>query len=171
MDFTIQEEEQAVAELARKILTDFATNERLKELEAVDAPYDTALWKALAESSLLATAIPEAKGGVELGFLALCLLLQEVGRAVARVPVYPSLVLGALPLARFGSDPQQYWLREIGTGERIVTAALIEFACSDPLAPATRAEKQGDGYVLTGTKTNVPSGEQAAHVREANCRE
>ena len=75
MDFRFREEEQAVAELARKILEDHATNERLKELEASGTSCDAALWQALAQANLLGTAIPEAHGGSELGFLALCLLL------------------------------------------------------------------------------------------------
>jgi hypothetical protein len=97
--------------------------------------------------------------------MSLCLLLQEVGRTVAPVPVFPALVLGALPLARFGSEAQkEEWLPGIASGERIITAALSEYESSDPLAPATRAELDGDGYRLTGTKTNVPCGQQATHV-------
>jgi len=168
VDFSIPEDEQAVVDLARKILEDLATNERLKEREAIDAPYDTTLWEALAGSNLLGTAIPEAHGGVDLGFIALCLLLQEVGRAVAPVPAFPALVLGALPVARFGSDAQKDWLSGIASGERILTAALSETESSDPLLPATRVERRSDGegggYRLTGTKTSVPYAEQATHI-------
>jgi alkylation response protein AidB-like acyl-CoA dehydrogenase len=165
VDFRFREEEQAVAELARKILEDHATNERLKQHESSGAPFDTALWQALAGSNLLGTAIPEAHGGSELGFLALCLLLQEVGRSVAPVPVFPALVLGALPLARFGSEEQKReWLPGIARGERILTAALHEFASSDPLAPATRAEARGGPVLLTGVKTQVPCAAQASQV-------
>jgi alkylation response protein AidB-like acyl-CoA dehydrogenase len=97
--------------------------------------------------------------------MSLCLLLQEVGRTVAPIPAFPVLVLGALPLARFGSDAQKKeWLPEIAAGERILTAALSEFASSDPLAPATTVEVDGDGYRVTGVKTNVPCGEQASHI-------
>ena len=98
MDFSNSEEEQAVAGLAREILEDHATNDRLKELESSGTPCDDKLWQALAESNLLGTAIPEAYGGSDLGFMPLCLLIQEVGRSVAPVPVFPALVLGALPL-------------------------------------------------------------------------
>jgi alkylation response protein AidB-like acyl-CoA dehydrogenase len=165
VDFRFREEEQAVAELARQILEDHATNERLKELEASGAHCDTALWQALAGSNLLGTAISEAHGGSELGFLALCLLLQEVGRSVAPVPVFPALVLGALPLARFGSEElKREWLPGIARGERILTAALHEFESSDPLAPATRAERQSGAIRLTGVKTQVPCAVQATHI-------
>jgi 3-oxocholest-4-en-26-oyl-CoA dehydrogenase beta subunit len=165
VDFGFREDEQAVAELARKILEDHATNERQKELEASAAPYDDVLWRALAESNLLGTAIPEAHGGSELGFLALCRLLQEVGRSVARVPVFPALVWGALPLVRFGSEAQRSkWLPGIARGEQILTAALAEFASSDPLLPTTRAEARGDEIRLSGVKTNVPYAEQASRI-------
>jgi len=133
VDFELQEEERAVADLARKIIDDQATNERQKELEARGVRRDDHLWKSLAEANLLGTAIPEAHGGSELGFVALCALLREVGRGVAPVPVFPSLVLGALPLARFGSEAQQSeWLPSLARGERVLTAALTEFGTSDP---------------------------------------
>jgi len=165
VDFSFREEEQAVSELARKILGDHATNERMKELEANEAPYDVDLWRELARSNLLGASIPTAFGGSELGFMALCLFLLEVGRTVARVPAYPALVLGALPLARFGSEAQKReWLPRIAAGERILTAALAEFESSDPLTPATRAEVDGDGFRLTGIKTNVAFAEQAEQI-------
>jgi alkylation response protein AidB-like acyl-CoA dehydrogenase len=165
VDFGFREEEQAVAELARQILEDLATNERLKEHEAGGAPYDGVLWQALADSNLLGTAIPEAQGGSELGFLSLCLLLREVGRSVAPAPAFPALVLGALPVARFGSEARrQEWLPGIARGKTILTAALSEFDSSDPLAPTTRVEAQGDSHRVTGIKTHVPCAEQAAQI-------
>jgi alkylation response protein AidB-like acyl-CoA dehydrogenase len=165
VDFDFSEEQEAVAELARKILEDHATNERLKDHEASGAPFDAALWELLAESNLLATAIPEAHGGAGLDFLALCRLLQEVGRCVAPAPAFPTLVLGALPLARFGSQEQkQRWLPGIARGEQIVTAALAEPDSGDPLAPSTRARLRAGEVRLTGSKTLVPCGEQAAQI-------
>lgn len=165
MDFGFREEEEAVVDLARKILEDHATNERKQQLERAGTPYDGELWRALAESSLLGTAIPEAFGGADLGFVALSLLMREVGRTVAPVPVYPSLVLGALPLARFGTEEQKRrWLPGVATGEHILTAALSELEASDPRTPATRAEPSAGGYRLSGTKTTVPYAEQAARI-------
>ena len=165
MDFDFCEEEQAVADLARQILQDYATNDRLKALAARGETHDPEIWRALSRASLLGLAIPESFGGAGLGFLALCLLAREVGRVVAPVPVFPSLVLGALPLARFGSAAQQErWLPAVCTGERILTAALGELASSDPLTPTTRAETDGEGVRLTGIKSAVPYAAQASHI-------
>ena len=165
MDFQFQEDDVAAAQLARGILTDHATNERQKQLESSGATHDETLWRALADASLLGVAIPEEHGGSGLGLLALGLLLQEIGRAVAKVPAYPALALGALPLARFGSDAQkQALLPGIARGERIVTAALAEYESRDPLAPATRAARDGGGHRLHGVKTMVPAAQLASHV-------
>ena len=66
MDFEFNEEEKSVSELARKILVDLITNERLKDLEARAAGgpqgFDEEAYQALAESNLLGVAIPEEHG-------------------------------------------------------------------------------------------------------------
>ncbi len=165
MDFRFAEEDQAVAELARKILVDKVTNERLKEVEALSPVFDANLWRALADANLLGVAIPEKHGGMDLGYLALSLLLHEVGRAVAPVPVYGSLVLGALPLAQFGSEAEKSeWLPKIASGDAILTSALIELDSSDPLSPSTRAVATDTGFRLSGEKSLVPVGRRAARI-------
>jgi len=165
MDFEFTEEERSVSELARKILEDLVTNERLKSLDAAGGTFDAEAWQALADANLLGVAIPEAQGGMELGFTALCLLCQEVGRAVAPIPVYASLVLGALPLAARGNEAEKAeWLPRVASGEAILTAGLMELDSTDPSHPTTRAERTGDGYRLTGEKTLVPAGLQAARI-------
>jgi alkylation response protein AidB-like acyl-CoA dehydrogenase len=165
MDFEFTEEERSVSELARKILEDFVTNEQLKTLEAKGEPFAEEAWKALADSNLLGVAIPEAHGGLSLGFTALSLLCEEIGRTVAPLPAYASLVLGALPLAEFGSPADQAeWLPRVARGEVLLTAALLELDSTKPLEPTTRAERTQDGYRLTGEKTLVPAGLQADRI-------
>lgn len=165
MDFRFAEEDQTVAELARKILVDKVTNERLKQVEASSPVFDAELWRALGDANLLGVAIPEQHGGMELGYLALTLFLHEIGRSVAPVPVYGSLVLGGLPLARFGSEAEKAgWLPKIAAGEAILTAALVELDSSDPLAPTTRAVATAGGFKLTGEKSLVPAARRAARI-------
>ena len=94
MDFAFGPEQEALRELARRILADHVTPERLALVEAEPDWFDRAAWEALAGARLLGTAIPEEFGGSGLGFLELCLLLEEVGRAVAPVPAWPTLVIG-----------------------------------------------------------------------------
>jgi alkylation response protein AidB-like acyl-CoA dehydrogenase len=162
MDFAFSDEQKDLRDLARKILEDKVTNERLKSVEARQPVFDRELWQELARSNLLGTAIPEAYGGAGFGAFELFLLLQEIGRAVAPVPALPALALGALPLASFGSDAQkQRWLPALASGEAIATAALTELDAPDPLTPGVTARREGAGFRLEGRKSSVPAGELA----------
>lgn len=162
MDFNLTDEQTAVRDLARKILEDMATNERLKEVEAATPVFDRELWSELAKANLLGVVVPNEHGGDELGFFTLCVLLQELGRCVAPVPLYASLALGALPLARFGSAEQQArFLPGIARGEVIVTAALEEPGNEDGTRPTTEARRDGSDIVLHGEKTLVPAAQLA----------
>ena len=104
MDFTISEELQSVQQLAQQILGDFTEVDKLKAIEAQDTRFDPALWQALAEAGLLGVDIDEANGGMGLGFFALGMLCEEVGRTVAPVPVVPVLAGASGTLRRISSE-------------------------------------------------------------------
>ena len=164
MDFSFNEEQQDLQGLAKQILENEVTNERLKETEAGDANFDRELWAKLAEAGLLGIAIPEDHGGGGYGYLEVALVLEQIGRTVAPVPYYEALVLGALPITEFGSDAQQTaLLPAIASGESIVTAALFDGG-TDPLAPSTKATRAGDAWLLNGVKDCVPAGPLADRV-------
>jgi 3-oxocholest-4-en-26-oyl-CoA dehydrogenase beta subunit len=158
MDFSLDEPQRAVSDLAAQILDGTVTPERLRSLEAAGDHVDRTAWKALADANLVGIAIPEEHGGSGLGFLEACLVLEQVGRHVAPVPYYASVVLGALPLSWFGTAAQQQrLLPSVATGERILTAAILE-AGAPPDAPSTTAQRDGSDWALTGTKDFVASG-------------
>jgi alkylation response protein AidB-like acyl-CoA dehydrogenase len=152
LDFALTEDQQAISDLADQILTDKATNESQRAVELAEGPrFDRGLWDALAEAGLLGIAVPEAHGGAGLGFLEVAAILEQIGRHTAPVPFYETVVLGALPLARFGSEVQQArWLPAAARGESVLTAALVADA------PA-RAEADGEGWRLTGKHICVPA--------------
>jgi alkylation response protein AidB-like acyl-CoA dehydrogenase len=159
MDFDLTDEQAAVTELAVKLLGDKASPDAIRAVElADDLRFDRDLWSAMADAGLLGTAVPEEHGGNGLGFVELCLLLEEVGRTAAPVPALAALALGGLPIARFGSAEQQAALLPgLAAGTAIPTAAVVE-PLGDPLRPSTTARRDGDGYVLDGVKTCVPAG-------------
>lgn len=164
MDFSLTDEQKALAELAEQIFEDSITLERLKALETSPERIDRETWAKLGEAGLLGAAIPEAYGGSGYGFVELCLLLERVGRSVAHVPVLPTLVCGAGAIAKFGSDAQrQRFLPGVAKGAILMTAALAE-AEAEPRQPTTRARASGDGYVLDGVKIAVPIAAQAEAV-------
>lgn len=165
MDFNLSQDQEALRELARKILTDHSTDDRLKSLKAAGEWLDEPAWKALAQASLLGVAVPEAHGGSGMGFIEVAILLEEVGRTVAQVPVLASLALGALPVAEFGTDAQRNALLPgVVAGTTILTAALTETAHDDPATPRTTARKDGGAWTLDGAKICVPAGDLAHRI-------
>jgi alkylation response protein AidB-like acyl-CoA dehydrogenase len=158
VDFDLTDEQQATAEVAAKLLGDKSTPEALRALDhADDLRFDRDLWRAMAEAGLLGIGLPVEHGGAGLGLVELCLVLEEVGRRTAPVPALASLAFAGLPIARFGSAEQQAaLLPPLAGGASVPTAALVE-PLGDPLRPATAARPDGGGWVLDGTKTNVPA--------------
>jgi alkylation response protein AidB-like acyl-CoA dehydrogenase len=164
MDFSLTEEQEAIRDLARQILADRVTHERLLELERSGEWFDTDLWGELARANLTALVVPEAQGGGGFGMEELCCVLEEQGRHTAPVPLLATAVLGAMPIAAFGTPEQhERWLRPVAEDEAVLSAALVELGSSNPSAPRTSAKRDGDGWRLDGEKQCVP----AAHLARA----
>lgn len=170
MDLAFSEEQEALRDLARQIIEGHVTKDRLRELEAGPERIDRTLWSALAQGNLLGAGIPEDHGGIGGGMIEVCLLLEQAGAAVAPVPIWPALVLGAMPVNRFGSTAQKdALLGGVARGETILTAALSEPGSDDPLAPAVAAAWEGDAWRLEGVKTAVPAALVARRILVPAC--
>src|SRR4029079_13326243 len=120
------------------------------------APYDKELWEGLAEMGFLGVAIPEAFGGAGAGHLELCVIAEEMGRALAPVPFSSTVYLAAEALMLAGSDAQkQKWLPRIASGDALGTLALFEGKGN----PAPKAVKlTASGGTLQRVKKPVPDG-------------
>jgi alkylation response protein AidB-like acyl-CoA dehydrogenase len=139
MDFTPAETQQAVAALAAEVLA--------AEVLASADP-----WKELARAGLLSVG-PDA-----LGLLDTAVLLTEIGRRAPSLKAHATLMTGALPVARWGSDQlKQDLLPGVASGELLLTAAIREPSDPQPDRPVT-AVTNG---TITGTKLGVPYAEQA----------
>ena len=159
MDFSYGDEQRAAIELAREILSDHCSPQRLRALEQTNGPrFDRDLWSKIANSGLIAAGISEADGGAGLGFIAVAGILEQVGRTVAPVPLLETSVLGVLPLAEFGTPAQKKtWLPPVLQGDVVATAALVE-PHRDPAQPETRAVLDASRYRISGRKLCVPAG-------------
>lgn len=155
MDFALSETQEELIGLARQILTDRMSLQHLKAVERSDDGFDRDTWHELAKANLLGIAIPEAQGGLGLGFLDLCLVLREVGKHVAPLPLVPCLVSAGVTAARFGSPEQHGYLAHVASGELIATAAFSEYG-TDAYHPYVTATPDGDGWRINGVKTVVP---------------
>jgi alkylation response protein AidB-like acyl-CoA dehydrogenase len=165
MDFSFSEEQRAVADAARVLFSDLVDADRVAAAELTPDVLDSELWHALADAELLGLAVPESHGGLGAGLVELCLLLQAQGEVVAPVPLWATLVLGALPLARFGHPMQQRrWLPKVAAGEVLLTAALTSSAHSVIGRPSVEATPHVGGWVLSGVERAVPQAHLAARI-------
>ncbi len=158
MDFSLSQEQQEILDLAKQILADGSTHERLRALETSDGPrFDTKVWADLAQAGLIGIALGEEHGGGGLGFHELAMIVEEVGRSAAAVPYFETTVMGALPIAEHGdAEVCADLLPKIAAGEIVLTAALVE--ADEEAAPQVRAAAAGDTWKISGTKHCVPAG-------------
>ncbi|MEH6571036.1 MAG: acyl-CoA dehydrogenase family protein [Halioglobus sp.] len=159
MDFSFSEDQIAIRDLAHQIFTDRTTDEFMLAFDRAGHVYDDELWSTLAEQGLLGITVPEAFGGTGLEFTDLCLMLEEQGRRISPIPLYSSLVLGALPLIEFGSiEQKEKYLNPLAKGELKLTAAVAELGISDAVSGQINATREGDNWILNGTLDCVPDG-------------
>jgi alkylation response protein AidB-like acyl-CoA dehydrogenase len=156
MDFDFSDEQKQLRNEARKFLVEKCPPKAVRAVLDGKAPYDRDLWKGLSELGFLGVAIPETYGGAGAGYLELCVIAEEMGRALAPVPFSSTVYLAAEALLLAGSDAQkQKWLPLIASGEAIGTLALFE----GPGNPSPSAIKlTGTGGRLNGVKKPVADG-------------
>ena len=161
MDFSFDDAQQEAGALARRILEDTVSEPALRAAEAAGDRFDAATWSALADAGLLGIGWPEEHGGGGLGLVEQCVVLEQVGRAVAPAPVAAAMSGGGV-IARFGTEAQRArWLPGASTGALLVTAALSEPGNRRLEQPVTTAVEVEGGWRLDGVKTRVPAGPRA----------
>src|SRR5258707_5265887 len=141
---------------ARKFLAEKCSPKAVRVVLDGKEAYDRELWKGLAEMGFLGVAIPEAYDGAGAGHLELCVIAEEMGRALAPVPFSSTVYLAAEALLLAGSEAQKRkWLPPIAAGEAIGTLALFEGKGN----PSPQAVKlTASGGTLNGVKKPVPDG-------------
>ena len=168
MDFNLSDEQTEIADLAARILTEKLPPERIKAIEADPDGrwFAEDVWAELAKADLLGLALPEADGGGGYDFVAVTLLLEQQGKTVAPLPLLETLVMGALPIATFGSPEQRARiLPGVIAGTTVLTAALLEageYVVAD--RPVTTATPHADGWRIDGEKALVPAAHLASTI-------
>ncbi len=159
MNFEFNDDQRMLRDQARRFLLDKSPPEVVRETLEGAQSYDQDLWRQFAEMGWLGAAIPEEYGGSGMGHLELCVLAEELGRALAPTPFASSIYLGAEALMTAGSEGQkQGYLPDIATGKAIWCLALSEGA-----RPATEKNitAQVSNGKLTGEKLPVADGDIA----------
>ncbi|MFI2761028.1 acyl-CoA dehydrogenase family protein [Streptomyces echinatus] len=159
MDFTFSEEQLAAAEAARgvfaAVVPDSVPSPALTT-GAVAEGFDRALWSRLADADLLSLLLAEAHGGSGLDAVALCLVLREAGRVLARVPLLEHSAALAAVQVHGGPEQAGRLLARAGRGELVLTVAAHGRTGHDPAEPAVTARRDGPAWLLDGVQTAVP---------------
>ncbi len=154
-------------DLLREAVYDFCRAEVLPRADEIDRSneFPNELWPKMGEMGLLGITVPEAWGGVDMGYLAHMVAMEEISRASASVGLsygaHSNLCVNQIN--RNGNDAQkQKYLAKLISGEYIGALAMSEpNAGSDVVSMKLKAELKGDHYVLNGTKMWITNGPDA----------
>lgn len=153
IDFTFTEEQ----ELFRSAARDFAENvvaPKVEEMEETGKVNDEVV-KGLAEAEMMALTIPEEYGGLDLGYVARMIAIEEISRvSVATAMMFQVFGLGIDPFVRFGTPEQKAkYLPALASGERLATVGVTEpTGGSDPTGGRTVYVQDGDDFIINGRK-------------------
>jgi 3-oxo-4-pregnene-20-carboxyl-CoA dehydrogenase beta subunit len=164
VDFTLDETQQAVQQVAAEVLR--RERERIGHDETLvpgragdeDSRFDETAWKALAQAGIVALVLPERLGGEGLGPLEASLVLREIGRQVAPVPAAAAFAAMLFASRNGTSEQQDRWLDGVASGDALLTCA--DTAGREPL----RAERSSEGVRLHGTVAAVAYAQAADRV-------
>lgn len=163
MNFELSQEQKMLQQTARTFLKKECPKALVRQIVATDPGYSPDLWKKMAELGWMGLTIPEEFGGSGLSFLDLAVLLEEMGYNLCPGPFFSTVVLGGFPLLSAGSAEQRKLLPGMAEGKTIVTMAVTgPSGRQDPALLDVTAAREGDRYVLRGTKLFVPD----AHVAD-----
>lgn len=163
MDITPSEEHILLAESASKFLaTSYSYAER-RRIEASGTGYDADIWKQFAELGWLSLPLPEAHGGIGCGAVEVGVLMKAFGHSLVVEPYIPTVVLGAGLIAGAGSEEQKAtMLPMVADGRLLLAFAHVEREAGFSLSHvATKARRDGGGWILNGSKTLVLGGPHA----------
>lgn len=162
MDYLLTEQQEMIRDLCRQIAEEKIKPVRAKYDESEEFPWD--MVKVMAESDLMGLYIDEQYGGMGGGVFELCLATEELSRGCAGIALaFSASALGAYPIILFGNEDQKKkYLPPIAKGKHLAAFGLTEPAAgSDASAIQTTARKEGDYYILNGTKHFITNGGDA----------
>ncbi len=164
MDFSLSQEQREIAAAANK----FAQSEFNKVARQCDKEerYPKEIWQQAGELGFMGIFIEERYGGLGLGILEHSLVMEEFWRADPGVGCILLAPFGAEIIQDFGTEEQkQRWLPPVAGGEIILATAITEpNAGSDIFAQTTSAVRDGDDYLINGSKQFISNGTVADYV-------
>jgi alkylation response protein AidB-like acyl-CoA dehydrogenase len=163
MDFAFNEDQEELRRYVRQWLDEKSSSDTVRRLMSTSEGLSPELWAETAEMGWQAMAIPEEFGGAGFGFLELAVILEEQGRSLFTGPFLSTSVLGAYALLIGGSEDQKLILLPgLASGETTATVAASDGNGHLSIdGTTTTAVRDGESWVLTGTKRFVLDGHTA----------
>ena len=164
LDFGLGDELDAL----RNMVYQFATQEILPRASLIDSQneFPVDLWQKMGSAGLLGVTAPELHGGSGLGFLAHCIIVEEISRASASVGLsygaHSNLCINQIN--RWGNDWQkEKYLPDLISGKKVGSLAMSEAGSgSDVVSMKLKAEKRNDRFIINGTKMWITNGPDAS---------
>ncbi len=161
MDFDFTEDQDSLRDAVRRWVDKGFTFDRRHALAKAGGA-TRAVYAELAELGLAGLVVPEAHGGLALGAIDAMVVAEELGRGLVNAPFAAGALVAPVLLSAAAPELQAAWLPRMADASALVVLAHQERAARYNLAHvSTRAERQGGGWLLTGTKSLVPAGDEA----------
>ena len=159
MDFDLNENQKLLKKTAREFLSAECPARLVRSVEEKGIGYSRELWEKMADLGWIGLPVEEELGGSGAGFLDMCLLVEEMGRALAPVPFISTALCEYVLIDGESAEQKKRFLPRMASGKLIMTPALHDATLSyDPEGIECSATKKGDGYVIRGTKLMLPYG-------------
>ena len=163
MNFNFTDEQMMIRDTAEAFLTQTSTSAAVRQVMGTELGYDHQLWRRICdEMGWQEMHIPEAYGGLGLGYVELVATLEQMGRYLCCSPFYASVCLAANALLIAGTEHQKLtYLPQIAEGKTATLAYTGESGGWDSNSVKVTYQKQGESYRLNGSYRFVPDGHSA----------
>jgi alkylation response protein AidB-like acyl-CoA dehydrogenase len=165
MNFELTEDQRMLVESATGFTKKHSPVTRMRKLRTDPVGWSPEVWRQMGDLGWIGLAFPEAVGGMGGAFVDVALVLEQLGTTLVPEPLVSSLVAGAAVVAAGSSEQQTAVLAPVVTGKATIALAWAEADGRYDMAQvATRAERAGGGFRLSGQKRFVLDGHAAAQL-------
>jgi alkylation response protein AidB-like acyl-CoA dehydrogenase len=164
MPLVLNEDQNMLKDSAKSFCADNTPITQLRRLrdDNDESGFDRNTWQQMVELGWTGITVPEEFGGLGFGYMGLGVVMEECGRTLTASPLFATAVLGTTAIVEGGTQEQKSeLLGQVVAGELLLALALEETPHHSPYGSATKAEKSGDGYKVSGSKKFVLDGHVA----------
>ncbi|WP_299725579.1 acyl-CoA dehydrogenase family protein [uncultured Endozoicomonas sp.] len=155
MDFSLNDDQRAIADMATSLFSDSGSDEALIAFDESGKTTMDDLWQSCIETGLHALYLPEQFGGSELGMTELMLVLEAQGAALGQVPLWRHQIAAAA-IAKFGNETLYPLVHSAASAELLLTLSQADQSRARDVT--VKADTTPDGYLLNGRVEGLPEG-------------